>query len=168
MTSVNTITDFDVVHRLSINGQVRDFDLVHSDTPLVFVLREVLGLTGTKYSCLQGVCGACTVHLDGRPARACQLTVADVKGADITTIEGLSDDGTHPVQRAWVAGQVAQCGWCQPGQIMQAAGFLKENPAPELSDIRNAMDGNICRCGSGPRIIAAVARAAALAQEAER
>jgi isoquinoline 1-oxidoreductase alpha subunit len=156
-----------MTYQLSINGQIHEFDLAHSDTPLVFVLRETLGLTGTKYSCLQGLCGACTVHLAGSPARACQLTIADVEGEEITTIEGLSEDGSHPVQRAWLEGQVAQCGWCQPGQIMQAAGFLNDVPAPDLSEIQGAMDGNICRCGSGPRIIAAVARAAELAQEIE-
>ncbi|MFV0513913.1 MAG: (2Fe-2S)-binding protein [Jhaorihella sp.] len=157
-----------MAYQLSVNGQVHEFDLAHADTPLVFVLRETLGLTGTKYSCLQGLCGACTVHLDGSPARACQLTVEDVAGMDITTIEGLSEDGSHPVQKAWLEGQVAQCGWCQPGQIMQAAGFLNEVPRPDLSEIKTAMDGNICRCGAGPRIINAVARAAEIAQEADQ
>jgi isoquinoline 1-oxidoreductase alpha subunit len=153
---------------LKVNGVTHVLDLIHEDTPLVFVLREALGLTGTKYSCLQGLCGACTIHLDGSPARACQLTVQDAQGAEITTIEGLSEDGSHPVQQAWVEGQVAQCGWCQPGQIMQAAGFLNEVDQPNAQDIREAMDANICRCGSGPRILAAVARAAELKAEANQ
>ncbi len=154
-----------MVLSLRINGASYDVDLPHDDTPLVFVLRETLGLTGTKYSCLQGLCGACTIHLDGRPARACQLTASDVEGAEITTIEGLSADGSHPVQRAWIEGQVAQCGWCQPGQIMQAAGFLNEVPHPDTGQIRDAMDASICRCGTGPRILEAVARAAEIARE---
>lgn len=152
---------------LRINGQLRTIALTDPDTPLVFVLRETLGLTGTKYSCLQGLCGACTIHLDGQPVRSCQLTAPDAEGAEITTIEGLSEDGNHPVQRAWVEGQVAQCGWCQPGQIMQAAGLLAENPQPDAQDIRDAMGGNICRCGTGAQILKAVARAAELAREAE-
>lgn len=153
---------------LNINGTNHSVDLVHVDAPLVFVLREALGLTGTKYSCLQGVCGACTIHLDGQPVRACQLTAIDVEGQEITTIEGLSEDGSHPVQQAWLEGQVAQCGWCQPGQIMQAAGFLEEIPNPSDDDIRSAMEANICRCGSGPRILEAVARAAEIAKEARQ
>lgn len=150
---------------LNVNGQARPVDLAHDDMPLVFVLRDVLGLTGTKYSCLQGLCGACTIHLDGQPVRACQLTAADIGGGQITTIEGLSDDGSHPVQQAWVQGQVAQCGWCQPGQIMQAAGFLAQTPDPDDGQIRDAMGINLCRCGSGPRILDAVAEAARIARE---
>ena len=151
--------------KLNVNGTIHSVEQVHDDAPLVFVLREALGLTGTKYSCLQGVCGACTIHIDGQPVRACQLTAQDVDGAEITTIEGLSENGSHPVQQAWLEGQVAQCGWCQPGQIMQAAGFLDEVPNPTDDDIRNAMESNICRCGSGPRILEAVSRAAEIAKE---
>ena len=151
--------------KLNVNGTIHSVEQVHDDAPLVFVLREALGLTGTKYSCLQGVCGACTIHLDGQPVRACQLTAQDVDGAEITTIEGLSENGSHPVQQAWLEGQVAQCGWCQPGQIMQAAGFLDEVPNPTDDDIRNAIERNICRCGSGPRILEAVSRAAEIAKE---
>jgi aerobic-type carbon monoxide dehydrogenase small subunit (CoxS/CutS family) len=152
---------------LYLNGGRRKVVLSDPETPLVFVLRDKLGLTGTKYSCLQGLCGACTIHIDGRAVRSCQITAHDAQGAEITTIEGLSKDGTHPVQRAWIEGQVAQCGWCQPGQIMQAASLLAENPRPSEQEIRAAMDGNICRCGSGPRILRAVARAADLAGEAQ-
>lgn len=151
-----------------LNGGPREVVVTDPETPLVLVLRETLGLTGTKYSCLQGLCGACTIHIDGRAARSCQMTARDAQGAAITTIEGLSKDGMHPVQRAWIEGQVAQCGWCQPGQIMQAASLLAENPHPNEQDIRAAMDGNICRCGSGPRILQAVARAADLAAEAQK
>lgn len=151
---------------LNLNGGPRTVVVTDPETPLVLVLREALGLTGTKFSCLQGLCGACTIHVDGRAARSCQMTARDAQGAEITTIEGLSKNGTHPVQRAWVEGQVAQCGWCQPGQIMQAASLLAENPHPGEQEIRAAMDGNICRCGAGPRILRAVARAADLAGEA--
>lgn len=150
---------------LTVNGTRHTVAPDHEDMPLVFILREILGLTGTKYSCLQGICGACTIHVDGAPERACQLTLADVAGAAITTIEGLSEEGTHPVQQAWMEGQVAQCGWCQPGQIMQAAGFLSAEPDPDEDAIRDAMSGHICRCGSGPQILAAVARAAELTRE---
>lgn len=130
--------------------------------PLVFFLRDELGLTGTKYGCLEGLCGACTVHVDGEPARACQITLADIQGTDITTIEGLSEDASHPVQRAWIELDVAQCGYCQPGQIMQAVGFLTESSNPDEAEIAAAMEGNLCRCGTGPRILAAVRLAADL------
>ncbi|MCA1971281.1 MAG: (2Fe-2S)-binding protein [Caenispirillum sp.] len=150
---------------LTLNGEPRKIVVADPDMPLVFVLRDTLGLTGTKYSCLQGLCGVCTIHVDGRAMRSCQMTAREVEGAALTTIEGLSPDGTHPVQRAWVEGQVAQCGWCQPGQIMQAASLLAETPHPSETQVRETMDGNICRCGSGPRILRAVARAAELAGE---
>lgn len=149
----------------TLNGALRTIVVADPEMPLVFVLRDTLGLTGTKYSCLQGLCGACTIHLNGQALRSCQLTALDADGAEITTIEGLSREGTHPVQRAWLEEQVAQCGWCQPGQIMQAAGLLTDNPHPSEQEIREAMDGNICRCGSGPRILRAVARAAELSRE---
>ncbi|MFN7010312.1 MAG: (2Fe-2S)-binding protein [Allorhizobium sp.] len=149
----------------TLNGELRTIVVADPEMPLVFALRDMLGLTGTKYSCLQGLCGACTIHLNGQALRSCQLTALDADGAEITTIEGLSREGTHPVQRAWLEEQVAQCGWCQPGQIMQAAGLLADNPHPSEQEIREAMDGNICRCGSGPRILRAVARAAELLRE---
>ena len=138
---------------LKVNGVTHQVSLDDPDTPLVFVLREKLGLTGTKYSCLQGLCGACTIHLDGEAVRACQMSAQEAEGADLTTIEGLSENGNHPVQQAWMEEQVAQCGWCQPGQIMQASAFLSETPDPSAQDIRDAMDGHICRCGTGPRIL---------------
>lgn len=148
-----------------LNGEQRKVALADPEMPLVFVLRDILGLTGTKYSCLQGMCGACTVHVDGQAARSCQIMAHEVAGASVTTIEGLSEDGSHPVQRAWVEVQVAQCGWCQPGQIMQAASLLSSNHYPSEKEIRDAMGGNICRCGSGPRILRAVAKAANLSRE---
>lgn len=128
-------------------------------TPLLWVVREHLGLTGTKFGCGAGLCGACTVHLDGRAVRACQTPLESVEGASVTTIEGLSPDASHPVQKAWVAEQVPQCGYCQSGQIMQAAALLAENPNPSRDQIVAHMNGNICRCGTYTRIIAAIQRA---------
>jgi isoquinoline 1-oxidoreductase alpha subunit len=130
------------------------------DTPLLWILREHLGLTGTKFGCGAGLCGACTVHVDGRAMRACQTPLASVEGRGVTTIEGLSPDGSHPLQRAWVAEQVPQCGYCQSGQIMQAAALLKANPEPTDDEIVDSMKGNICRCGTYQRIFAAVKTAA--------
>jgi aerobic-type carbon monoxide dehydrogenase small subunit (CoxS/CutS family) len=130
------------------------------DTPLLWVLRDTLALTGTKYSCGIGECGACTVHLDGEAVRSCATTVSEANGRSVTTIEGLSPDGTHPVQRAWEAEQVTQCGWCQPGQIMQAAALLERTPHPTDAEIDGAMEGNICRCGTYPRIRRAIHAAA--------
>ncbi|HEX6107548.1 MAG TPA: (2Fe-2S)-binding protein [Gemmatimonadales bacterium] len=130
------------------------------DTPLLWALRDAVGLTGTKYGCGAGLCGACTVHLDGAPVRSCGVTVAEAAGKPITTIEGLSTDGSHPVQRAWVAEDVAQCGYCQAGQIMAAAALLAANPAPSDAEIDRAMAGNLCRCGTYQRIRAAIHRAA--------
>lgn len=149
----------------TVNGSAHSLDLPDGDIPLVFVLRDILGLTGTKYSCLEGICGACTIHVEGRAVRSCQTAARDARGAEITTIEGLSPDGDHPVQRAWIEERVAQCGWCQPGQVMQAAAFLKETPAPSAEGIAAAMGASICRCGTGPRILKAVARAAQIARE---
>jgi isoquinoline 1-oxidoreductase alpha subunit len=140
----------------TINGKAQSLALDDPDMPLVFVLRDLLGLTGTKYSCLEGLCGACTVHVDGVATRACQMRASQLDGRHITTIEGLSPDGSHPVQRAWVEQQVPQCGWCQPGQIMQAAAFVAQNQHASRQDVAEAMAGNLCRCGTGPRIVNAV------------
>ena len=137
--------------------------------PLLWVLRDELGIRGPKYGCGIGQCGACTVHLDGEAVRACQLRAADAVGAQVVTIEGLGiSDGLHVVQEAWIAHQVAQCGYCQSGQIMQAAAFLSENPAPTWEDIDEAMSGNLCRCGTYPRIRAAIADAARALRRAGR
>jgi isoquinoline 1-oxidoreductase alpha subunit len=130
------------------------------DTPLLWAIRDHLGLTGTKYGCGIAQCGACTVHVDGAPARSCQMLLQDVAGRTVTTIEGLSPDRSHPLQRAWIAEQVPQCGYCQSGQIMQAAALLKENPRPTREQIVAHMDGNLCRCGTYVRIISAIQRAA--------
>ncbi|SRR5579871_5773782 len=133
-----------------------------SSVPLLWVLREHLGLTGTKYGCGVGQCGACTVHLDGRPVRSCSTPVSRAAGKEITTIEGLSNDRSHPVQRAWIEIEVPQCGYCQSGQIMSAVALLKSTPNPGDEDINRAMSGNICRCGTYPRIRRAIQRAAEL------
>ena len=130
-----------------------------ANTPLLWVIRDHVGLTGTKYGCGAGLCGACTVHINGRAQRSCQIPAASIEGAKVVTIEGLSSDSTHPVQKAWVAEQVAQCGYCQSGQIMKAAELLASNPKPNREEIIKHMDGNICRCGTYHRIIAAVERA---------
>jgi isoquinoline 1-oxidoreductase alpha subunit len=142
---------------LTVNGKCYDVD-VRSDVPLLWVLRDYLKLTGTKFGCGIGICGACTVHIDGKAERSCQLGVGEVQGKEITTIEGLPEE--HPVKRAWIEEQVPQCGYCQPGQIMQAAAFLAQNPNPTDEQIVDAMDGNLCRCGTYPRIIRAIKRAA--------
>ena len=130
------------------------------DTPLLWILREHLKLTGTKFGCHAGLCGACTVHVDGDAVRSCQTALEDVEGASVTTIEGLSKDRSHPLQKSWIAEQVPQCGYCQSGQIMQAASLLKKNKAPSREEIIAHMDGNICRCGTYLRIIRAIQRAA--------
>ena len=126
------------------------------DTPLLWVIREHLKLTGTKFGCGIAQCGACTVHVDGEPTRSCSVQVSDIRGKRVTTIEGLSPDASHPLQRAWIAEQVPQCGYCQSGQIMQAAALLKKTPKPTREQIVAHMDGNICRCGTYSRIIAAI------------
>jgi isoquinoline 1-oxidoreductase subunit alpha len=132
-----------------------------ADTPLLWVLRDELGFTGTKYGCGKGLCGSCTVHLNGEAIRSCQLTVADLKPeSQVVTIEGLSADANHPVQQAWIAESVAQCGYCQAGQMMAAAALLKSQPRPSDDDIDTAMAGNICRCGTYLRIRKAIHRAA--------
>ncbi len=130
------------------------------DTPLLWAIREHLKLTGTKYGCGVAQCGACTVHVDGEPARSCQTQLQDVAGKAVTTIEGLSPNASHPLQKAWVAEQVPQCGYCQSGQIMQAAALLKTNPKPTREQIVEHMDGNLCRCGTYGLIISAIQRAA--------
>lgn len=144
---------------LSVNDNPYTVD-VEPDIPLLWVLRDVIGLTGTKYSCGIGVCGACTVHLDGQAVRSCQVPVSTVGDKSIKTIEGLSEDGSHPLQKAWLAESVNQCGYCQPGQIMTAAALLEQNPHPTDDEIKAAMSGVLCRCGTYPRILKAVQSAA--------
>jgi isoquinoline 1-oxidoreductase subunit alpha len=144
---------------LSVNGKRHDVD-VSPDMPLLWVLRETIGLTGTKFGCGLGQCGACTVHLDGAAIRSCSTPVSAAVGKTITTIEGLSPTSTHPLQTAWVAEQVPQCGYCQSGQIMSAAALLSKKPNPTDADIDTAMQGNICRCGTYTRIRRAIKRAA--------
>ena len=140
---------------LNINGKEMQVD-VDPATPMLWVLREHLNLVGTKYGCGIAQCGACTVHLDGTAVRSCQLPVSSVGSQEITTIEGLSEKGDHPVQKAWLEVDVPQCGYCQAGQIMSAAAFLQANPNPSDADIENAMNGNICRCGTYVRIKKAI------------
>ena len=144
---------------LTVNGQWREV-AVDGNTPLLWVLREHLQMTGTKFGCGIASCGACTVHIDGKAVRSCAMPVALVNGKSDTTIEGLSPDGSHPLQKAWIAEQVPQCGYCQSGQIMQAAELLATNKNPSREDIVAHMDGNICRCGTYLRIISAIQRAA--------
>ena len=146
---------------LDLNGRQVAVD-VDTDMPLLWVLRDVLALTGTKYGCGMALCGACTVHLEGAPVRSCVTPVSAASGKRITTIEGLSPDSSHPVQRAWIELDVAQCGYCQSGQIMSAAALLAQNAQPSDAEIDAAMGGNICRCGTYQRIRAAIHRAAAL------
>jgi isoquinoline 1-oxidoreductase alpha subunit len=145
---------------LTVNGRQVQFD-GDPQMPLLWFLRDVQGLTGTKFGCGQALCGACTVHVDGAAVRACQTMLGDIEGRQVTTIEGLSPDGTHPVQLAWREINVAQCGYCQAGQIMQAASLLHDTPNPSDDDIDAAMAGNICRCGTYTRIRAAIKRAVA-------
>lgn len=141
----------------TLNGRPVRIEVSTDDIPLVFVLRDRLRLTGTKYSCLEGVCGACTIHIDGSAARACITPVGAVAGRTVTTIEGLFETDDHPLFEAWIRHQVPQCGYCQPGQLMQAAALLTETPAPSEAEIAAAMAGNLCRCGTTPRIIRAIA-----------
>jgi aerobic-type carbon monoxide dehydrogenase small subunit (CoxS/CutS family) len=144
---------------LQINNAKRTVE-AEPDMPLLWILRDLLNLTGTKYGCGIGLCGACTVHVDGEATRSCQVSVASAAGRQIKTIEGLGQNGLHIVQRAWIAEQVPQCGYCQPGQIMSAAAFLATNPKPTDADIDDAMAGNLCRCGTYFRIRKAIHRAA--------
>jgi len=146
---------------LTVNGRSRSVN-VDPDTPLLWVLRDELLLTGTKYGCGEGQCGACTVHVDGAALRSCVVPVSSVARQKITTIEGLSSDGRHPVQRAWIEEDVPQCGYCQPGQMMTAASLLAYRPKPTDAEIDDAMTGNISRCGTYPRIRKAIHRAALL------
>jgi isoquinoline 1-oxidoreductase alpha subunit len=148
--------------KLTINGTQHDVDAA-PDMPLLWVIRDLVGLTGTKYGCGIAQCGACTVHIDGVPRRSCVTSVSSVEGKQITTIEGLSPDGSHPVQRAWADLDVVQCGYCQSGQIMAAAALLANKPKPSDTDIDDALTGNLCRCGTYQRIRDAVHRAADLA-----
>jgi isoquinoline 1-oxidoreductase alpha subunit len=143
-----------------LNGQHVQVE-APADTPLLWIIREHLGLTGTKFGCGIGQCGACTVHLDGQAIRSCSTTLGDISDKHVTTIEGLSPNGLHKLQKAWIAEQVPQCGYCQSGQIMQAADLLSHTPKPDRATIVAHMDGNICRCGTYGRIIKAILRAAA-------
>jgi isoquinoline 1-oxidoreductase subunit alpha len=143
---------------LDVNGKKYEVS-ASPDTPLLWVLREELQLTGTKFGCGEGLCGACTVLLGGEATRSCVTSVGEVEGSKIVTIEGLPED--HPVKRAWLDAEVSQCGYCQPGQIMEATALLRDNPAPSDSDIDDAMSGNLCRCGTYPRIRKAIHNAAA-------
>ncbi len=138
--------------RVSVNAE--------GDTPLLWAIREHLQLTGTKFGCGAGLCGACTVHINGQAVKSCQTVLADVAGASVTTIEGLSPDSGHPLQKAWIAEQVPQCGYCQSGQIMKAAELLAQNKNPSRAEIVSHMNGNLCRCGTYTRIVAAIQRAA--------
>ena len=144
---------------ITVNDTAHQID-TDPGTPLLWVLRDILGLTGTKYSCGIGQCGNCTVHVDGDATRSCLTAISAVAGKKITTIEGLSPDGQHPLQKAWIEAQVAQCGYCQPGQIMTAAALLAHNPKPSDEEIVKAMSGVLCRCGTYQRIIQAVRSAA--------
>jgi isoquinoline 1-oxidoreductase subunit alpha len=159
-TVAQPITDHETMSTFTVNGKTYRFD-GDPEMPLLWYLRDVAGITGTKFGCGLALCGACTVHVDGSAARSCVTPMGSISGRAITTIEGLSPDGMHPVQVAWRELNVAQCGYCQSGQIMQAASLLKTTPKPTDSEIDAAMGGNICRCGTYPRIRAAVRRAAA-------
>ncbi len=151
--------------KLNVNGRDLDTDAA-ADTPILWVLRDHLGMTGTKFGCGMALCGACTVHLDGAPIRSCVTPLAAAEGRRITTVEGLSPDRSHALQRAWLEIDVPQCGYCQSGQLMSAAALLASNPAPTDADIDAALSGNICRCGTYPRIRKAIHRAAELARDA--
>jgi len=149
---------------INVNGTDRKIEGAWQDESLLFALREHLGLTGSKYSCGKGLCGACTVHVDGQAVRSCITRVRDVEGRSVLTIEGLQDEGRglHPLQKAWIEERVPQCGYCQSGQIMQALALLSDNPQPEESEIVDAMSGNLCRCGTYDRIKTAIRSAANL------
>ena len=147
------------IFNLNINGKKQQVD-VDADTPILWVLRDHLNLVGTKYGCGIAQCGTCTIHVEGMAMRSCNLPISNVEGKSITTIEGLSEKGDHPVQQAWIEHDVPQCGYCQAGQIMTAAAFLKDNPNPDDEKISAAMNGNICRCGTYTRIHSAVKSAA--------
>ena len=145
---------------LSINGKPHELKDVDPSMPLLWVIRDLVGLTGTKYGCGIGQCGTCTIHLNGNTVRSCSTPVSGAVNAEITTIEGLSEDGSHPVQQAWIEADVPQCGYCQSGQIMSAVALLNKNPNPSDSDINKFMEGVLCRCGTYPRIRKAIKNAA--------
>ena len=147
--------------KLTVNSRVLETD-ADPETPLLWVLRDHLGLTGTKFGCGKALCGACTVHIDGSPVRSCSVPLAAIEGKAVTTVEGLSADRSHVLQKAWIEFDVPQCGYCQSGQLMSAAALLKAHPKPTDADIDAAMAGNLCRCGTYPRIRAAIHRAAEL------
>jgi len=152
-------------YTINVNGQKHNID-AEPDTPLLWVVRDDIGLTGTKFGCGMSLCGACTVHLNGQPVRACSTPISSIKSsARITTIEGLSSNSDHAVQQAWIAEQVPQCGYCQSGQIMAAAALLRQTPNPTDAEIDLAMSGNLCRCGTYPRIRKAIHQAAVLMKE---
>lgn len=144
--------------KLTVNDQEYDLEIA-AEVPLLWALRDYLQLTGTKFGCGKGLCGACTVHLEGRPVRSCLTPVSAAQGKKVLTIEGLSHDASHPVQQAWMENSVPQCGYCQSGQIMSAAALLQSNPSPSDAEIDAAMSGNICRCGTYPRIRVAIRQA---------
>jgi aerobic-type carbon monoxide dehydrogenase small subunit (CoxS/CutS family) len=152
--------------KLTVNGAEREIDLP-ADTPLLWALRDGLGLTGTKYGCGMALCGACTVHLDGQAVRSCVTPLSAVEGKAVTTIEGLSEDASHPVQRAWIEADVAQCGYCQSGQIMGAVALLASNPEPDEAAVIAAMDGHLCRCGTYSQVREAVQLASLKLKEAK-
>ena len=145
--------------KFTVNGKSQSVEVV-PQMPLLWVLRDTLGMTGTKFGCGMALCGACTVHINGQPTRSCVTQISTVAGKNVTTIEGLSSDNSHPVQKAWIEADVPQCGYCQSGQIMSAAALLASKPNPSDADIDQAMSGNICRCGTYPRIRAAIQMAA--------
>lgn len=149
---------------LTVNGERRTVDAA-PDSPLLWVLRDNLGLTGTKYGCGEALCGVCTVHLDGEAVRSCVIPISSIEGQTVTTIEGLSTDGSHPVQQAWIEEDVPQCGYCQPGQIMTVASLLAFKPKPTDDEIIQALTGNLCRCGTYPRILEGVRRAVEITSE---
>ena len=150
--------------RLVVNGEAREVE-AEGSTPLLWVLRDLLGLTGTRYGCGIGLCGSCTVHVNGEPARSCSTLLSSVEGAEVVTIEGLDPEGAHPLQLAWQEHNVPQCGYCQAGQIMTAAALLRDNPNPSDDEIVQGMNGNLCRCGTYQRIRAAVRSAAEMGGE---
>jgi isoquinoline 1-oxidoreductase subunit alpha len=152
---------------IKVNGKAYEVD-APANTPLLWVIRVNLGLTGTKFGCGRSICGACTVHVDGKATPSCVTSVSSVADKEITTIEGLSSDGSHPVQQAWISENVPQCGYCQPGQMMAAGALLSQNPMPSDADIDKALSGNICRCGTYQRIRRAVHRAAEIMAKVER
>lgn len=152
-------------YTLTVNGIKHQVE-ADPDTPLLWAIRDLVGLTGTKFGCGMALCGACTVHINDQPVRSCSTPISTVKASQrITTIEGLSPDTSHPVQQAWIAEQVPQCGYCQSGQIMSAAALLRVNPSPSDADIDNYMSANLCRCGTYPRIRKAIHRAAAMMRD---